>query len=26
VDERASVKELIASAKIYAQLLTTFEG
>lgn len=26
VDERAKVKELLASAKIYAQLLTTFEG
>jgi len=26
VDERASVKELVASAKIYAQLLTTFGG
>ncbi|MES2694328.1 MAG: ArgE/DapE family deacylase [Verrucomicrobiota bacterium] len=26
VDERAEVKELLASAKIYAQLLTTFEG
>jgi succinyl-diaminopimelate desuccinylase len=26
VDERASVKELFASAKIYAELLMTFEG
>lgn len=26
VDERAQVKELLASAKIYAELLTTFEG
>jgi succinyl-diaminopimelate desuccinylase len=26
VDERASVRELVASAKIYAQLLTTFAG
>jgi succinyl-diaminopimelate desuccinylase len=26
VDERASVHELLASAKIYAQLLTTYEG
>jgi succinyl-diaminopimelate desuccinylase len=26
VDERAKVKELIASAKIYAQLMTTFGG
>jgi succinyl-diaminopimelate desuccinylase len=26
VDERASVKELVASAKIYADLLTTFQG
>lgn len=26
VDERAQVKELLASAKIYAQLMTTFEG
>lgn len=26
VDERASVKELLASAKIYARLLTTFAG
>ena len=26
VDERASVKELVASAKIYAELLTTFAG
>jgi succinyl-diaminopimelate desuccinylase len=26
VDERASVKELLASAKIYAELMTTFEG
>jgi succinyl-diaminopimelate desuccinylase len=26
VNERAKVKELIASAKIYAELLTTFEG
>lgn len=26
VDERAKVKELLASAKIYAQLLMTFEG
>lgn len=26
VDERAKVKELLASAKIYAELLTTFEG
>ena len=26
VDERASVRELVASAKIYAQLLTTFSG
>jgi len=26
VDERAEVKELIASAKIYAELLTTFAG
>jgi succinyl-diaminopimelate desuccinylase len=26
VNERAKVKELLASAKIYAQLLTTFEG
>jgi succinyl-diaminopimelate desuccinylase len=26
VDERAKVKELIASAKIYAELLTTFKG
>jgi succinyl-diaminopimelate desuccinylase len=26
VDERASVRELIASAKIYAQLMTTFDG
>jgi succinyl-diaminopimelate desuccinylase len=26
VDERAEVKELIASAKIYAELMTTFEG
>jgi succinyl-diaminopimelate desuccinylase len=26
VDERAKVKELLASAKIYAQLLTTFAG
>lgn len=26
VDERAEVKELLASAKIYAQLLTTFAG
>jgi succinyl-diaminopimelate desuccinylase len=26
VDERAKVKELLASAKIYAQLLTTFGG
>ena len=26
VDERARVKELLASAKIYAELLTTFEG
>jgi succinyl-diaminopimelate desuccinylase len=26
VDERASVRELIASAKIYADLLTTFRG
>jgi succinyl-diaminopimelate desuccinylase len=26
VDERASVKELVASAKIYAELLTTFTG
>jgi succinyl-diaminopimelate desuccinylase len=26
VDERAKVKELIASAKIYAQLMMTFEG
>jgi len=26
IDERASVRELVASAKIYAQLLTTFAG
>jgi succinyl-diaminopimelate desuccinylase len=26
VDERANVKELLASAKIYAQLMTTFAG
>ncbi len=26
VDERASVKELVASAKIYAELMTTFAG
>ena len=26
IDERASVKELLASAKIYAELLTTFAG
>ena len=26
VDERAKVKELVASAKIYAELLTTFSG
>lgn len=26
VDERASLRELLASAKIYARLLTTFEG
>ncbi|MET0261907.1 MAG: ArgE/DapE family deacylase [Rariglobus sp.] len=26
VDERASVRELVASAKIYAELLTTFAG
>ena len=26
VDERASVKELVASAKIYAELMTGFEG
>jgi succinyl-diaminopimelate desuccinylase len=26
VDERASVKDLVATAKIYAQLLTSFEG
>ncbi len=26
VDERAEVKELLASAKIYARLLETFEG
>ncbi len=26
IDERAKVKELIASAKIYAELLTTFSG
>jgi succinyl-diaminopimelate desuccinylase len=26
VDERAAVKELVASAKIYADLLTTFQG
>ncbi len=26
VDERANVKELLASAKIYAQLMTTFRG
>jgi succinyl-diaminopimelate desuccinylase len=26
LDERAEVKELLASAKIYAELLTTFEG
>jgi succinyl-diaminopimelate desuccinylase len=26
VDERASVKELIASAKIYAELMTKFGG
>jgi succinyl-diaminopimelate desuccinylase len=26
VDERARVKELLASAKIYAELMTTFEG
>jgi succinyl-diaminopimelate desuccinylase len=26
VDERAKVRELLASAKIYAELLTTFEG
>ena len=26
VDERASVKELVATAKIYSELLTTFEG
>ena len=26
IDERARVRELLASAKIYAQLLTTFEG
>ena len=26
VDERAKVKELIASAKIYAELLTNFRG
>ena len=26
IDERASVKELLASAKIYADLLTTFSG
>jgi succinyl-diaminopimelate desuccinylase len=26
IDERASVKELVASAKIYAELLTTFAG
>ena len=26
VDERAKVKELIASARIYAELMTTFEG
>ena len=26
VDERASVKELVRSAKIYAELLTTFAG
>jgi succinyl-diaminopimelate desuccinylase len=26
VDERASVKELIASAKIYAELMTKFSG
>ena len=26
VDERARVRDLVASAKIYAGLLTTFEG
>jgi succinyl-diaminopimelate desuccinylase len=26
VDERARVKDLVATAKIYANLLTTFEG
>jgi acetylornithine deacetylase/succinyl-diaminopimelate desuccinylase-like protein len=26
IDERAQVKELVASAKIYAELLTTFAG
>jgi succinyl-diaminopimelate desuccinylase len=26
IDERAAVKELLASAKIYAELLTTFAG
>jgi hypothetical protein len=26
VDERASVKELLASARIYAGLMTTFPG
>jgi succinyl-diaminopimelate desuccinylase len=26
VDERASVRELLASAKIYADLLTTYPG
>ena len=26
IDERASVRELVACAKVYADLLTTFEG
>jgi succinyl-diaminopimelate desuccinylase len=26
VDERAEIKELLASAKIYAELMTTFAG
>jgi succinyl-diaminopimelate desuccinylase len=26
VDERAELRELLAAAKIYAELLTTFEG
>ncbi|MEZ0216255.1 MAG: M20/M25/M40 family metallo-hydrolase, partial [Rariglobus sp.] len=26
MDERASLRELVASAKIYAELLTTFAG